>query len=105
MAGTSLGAPSPTSSRTRRLHGVFPIGDIRLVIASSRRGGDALGIEVAAGDLRGIDNSMRLLAGGRGTAAQARLVARALLEAADAVDAAQRQPQFTRAAGAQGGAA
>lgn len=99
MAGLPLGAPAPVFShfpvvtRTRReFAGVLLVdGQIVTVSASRRRtecNGVSLQLATAGGDVvRGL-----LLP------VQARLLASALIEAAAAVDQAQRQPQFTRGA-------
>ena len=92
-AGTALGAPAPASSRTRRLHGDFPLGDARIIVASSRQQtGDGLGVLIGAGTWR----SSEALVTARCTPHQARVMARALLEAADVFEAGQRHPQFMR---------
>jgi hypothetical protein len=101
MAGLNLGAPAPaasltlTPSRTRRLHGAFPLGAFRFVVASSRQRAESLGVLIGAGPLDVADCQVA----GRCTPAQARLMARALLEAAEAVDNARRLPPLERFAG------
>ncbi len=94
MAGTSLGAAAPatspipstgrtlrivpSSSRTRRNHGVLLLGDQLAAVYSSRRerdGRDVL-LELGAG---------AVLISGAMTTTQARLLARALVAAAEAV--------------------
>ena len=106
MAGLPLGAPAPlfnhvpVITRTRReFAGLLLVdGQIVTVSASRRRAecnGVSLQVATASGDLvHGLLLSV-----------QARQLARALIEAAAAVEIAQRNSQFTRAAGAQGGAA
>lgn len=110
MAGPTLGASASASSplppqattRTKRLHGAFPFGEARFIVASSRqRPGDGLGVLLGAGTW----HTEQCLVTARCTPHQARVMARALLEAADAFEAGQRQPHFTRATGEQGGAA
>jgi hypothetical protein len=92
-AGTTLGASSPLyapspSSRKRTCHGAFSLGQVPATVYASRSATDAsVMVDIGTGGL---------IAHGRLTAAQARSAARALLAAADAVDSAQRQPQFTR---------
>ena len=98
MAGTSLGAPAldlvssndaptrtlhrvPSSSRTRRNHGVFLIGDQVAFVFSSRRGLQGLGVMLSIGD-----KSLQL--NGSMTPTQARSMARALNAAAEASEAA-----------------
>lgn len=99
MAGTSLGAPAPTSpaptaldrapgrlataTRTRRLHAVFPLGDDLASVHSSRRSIETRGVIVTLSD--GAQwQSVRMLP------AQARAMARTLLDAAEAVELSQR---------------
>lgn len=94
-AGPTAGARAPVQSRTRTCHGFFSLGKAPGAIYSSRREGDAtVTIDIGAEGL---------VATGRMSAVQARSIARALLAAAEAVDAAQRRPQFVRSA--EGGAA
>ncbi len=94
MAGTSPGAKpptsSPTTSRTRTCHGFFTVGAVPAMVFSTRRQADpAVVVDLGhAGTM----------ASGRLSPTQARAAARALLQAADAVDVAQRHPAFTRAA-------
>lgn len=101
MAGISLGACSPASSspalpaphatlhrvpaassRTRRNHGVFLLGNELATVDSSRRRGDACSVMLTVG------SGTPLLVGGM-TPAQARAMARALVVAAEAAEAAQ----------------
>ena len=96
MAGTSLGAKAPlssspfsaperaphrviASSRTRRNHGVFLLGNELTTVYSSRRECDALGVSMSVG-------SGSLVLTGSMTSTQARAMARALIAAANAVD-------------------
>ena len=96
MAGTSLGANAPlssshfsaperaphrviASSRTRRNHGVFLLGNELTTVYSSRRECDGLGVSMAVG-------SGSLVLTGSMTSTQARAMARALIAAASAVD-------------------
>ncbi len=92
MAGTPLGAspaplslptfPAVLSTRTRRLHGAFLLDTQVARVWSSRRAGDARGVVVELGDdvLLGLT--------GRFTPTQARMIARALTDAATALDVA-----------------
>lgn len=92
MAGTSLGAASPTSSpatsRTRTCHGFFTVGSVPAMVFSTRRQADpAVVVDLGhAGTM----------ASGRMSPVQARAAARALLQAAEAVEVAERRPGFTR---------
>lgn len=96
MAGTSLGAASPASppslqlpsagarrvlgvTRTRRNHGVFLIGNELACIYSSRRAGDAKGVQLVLGTETPVFS-------GSVSQAQARAIARALIAAADSID-------------------
>lgn len=96
MAGQPLGAPallSPASvpapqraphrvmasSRTRRNHGVFLLGDELATVYSSRRASDGHGVSMAVG-------AGSLVLTGSMTASQARAMARALIAAASAVE-------------------
>lgn len=103
MAGLNLGAPapavspSPKSTRTKRLHGNFLLGDARFVVASSRQRDDGPNAIVIGAGGKAAD---RLLITGRCTPQQARVIARALLQAAEAIDNAQRAPHIDRIGGA-----
>jgi hypothetical protein len=108
MAGLPSGAPSPTFNhvpvvtRTRREFGSIPLAcGEQLTVQASRRARECNGVQL----LHGIDGEPDRMAHLLLQPATARMLARALIEAAAAVDQAQRQPMFTRAAGAQGGAA
>lgn len=94
MAGTPLGAKPPTSSpatsRARTWHGSFTVGSVPAMVFSSRR----LAEPAVMIDL----GHAGAMASGRMSATQARAAARALLQAAEAVDVAQRRPAFTRGA-------
>jgi hypothetical protein len=86
MAGISSGASTPsiptpriTSSRTRLNHGVFRLGDELATVYSSRRSTDCLGVTLSLG-------TGALVLTGSMTAAQARVMARALLAAAAAAE-------------------
>ena len=74
----------PVATRTRRNHGVFIFGDDLACVYSSRRSGDDRPVQLVIGHAD-------ILYAGHMTIVQARLVARALVAAADAADA-QRQP-------------
>lgn len=84
MAGLNAGAPSPihspqaaAQSRTRRYHGAFILAGLPAVVTSSRRRGDPLGVALELGNgAAAIHGEMSL--------AQARALACALLQAADA---------------------
>ena len=97
MAGQHLGAPallSPASvpapqraphrvmasSRTRRNHGVFLLGDELATVYSSRRASDGHGVSMAVG-------AGALVLTGTMSATQARAMACALIAAASAADA------------------
>lgn len=104
MAGLPLGAPAPlfnhvpVVTRTRReFAGILLVDGQIVTVSASRRRAECNGIRLqvatATGDVvRGL-----LLP------VQARMLARALIEAAAAVDQAQRSPMFTR--NTEGGAA
>lgn len=100
MAGTSHGATAPVSvasvstplrapyrvpasSRTRRNHGVFLLGNELATVYSSRRELDDLGVTLTVG------NGPLLLTGSI-TPAQARAMACALVAAATAAEAVQK---------------
>ena len=68
------------SSRTRRNHGVFQLGNELATVYSSRRAGDGHGVSMAVG-------AGSLVLTGSMTATQARAMARALIAAASAVEA------------------
>lgn len=97
MAGTSIGAPAPlspasfsapqcappgviASTRTRRNHGVFRLGNEVASVYSSRRVPDGLGVSMTVGN-------GSLVFTGSMTATQARAMARALMAAACASEA------------------
>lgn len=90
MAGTPLGAPpaplslptlpSALSTRSRRLHGAFLLDMQVARVWSSRRVGDARGVVVELG----ADTLLGLT--GRFTVTQARMIARALTDAAAALE-------------------
>lgn len=101
MAGLTLGARSPAassplpspaqrtlrrapaaSSRTRFNHGVFQVGDELATVCSSRRQDDGLGVLLQLGH-------GALMLSGAMTPAQARLMAKALMAASHAAEAAQ----------------
>lgn len=96
MAGQPLGAQAPVfsasvpapqrapyrvmaSSRTRRNHGVFLLGNELATIYSSRRASDGHGVSMAVG-------TGSLVLTGSMTASQARAMARALMAAASAAE-------------------
>lgn len=100
MAGLlPSGVPSPdlhhvpVVTRTRREFGSIPLacGEL-LTVQASRRARECTGVQL----LHGIDGEPDRMAMLLLQPATARMLARALIEAAAAVDAAQRQPQFTR---------
>ena len=101
MAGPSLGAPAPfythtpapIVTRTRRTFAAVPVacGEL-LTVQASRRARECTGVQL----LHGIDAEPDRMAHLVLQPATARMLARALIEAAAAVDQAQRQPQFTR---------
>jgi hypothetical protein len=103
-AVTTLGAPpAPASSivpivtRTRREFGGLLLADGRtLTVTASRRVRECVGVNLQANTADGGPVLHDVL-----QPAEARLLARALIEAAAAVEQAQRRPVFTR----QGGAA
>lgn len=86
MAGLSLGVTSPTTtpapvaSRTRRFHGAVALGDVPAVVYSLRSG-DPAGVVLAIGA-----GGSGLALSGRLSAHQARLLARALTSAAEALE-------------------
>ena len=67
------------SSRTRRNHGVFQLGDEQATVYSSRRASEGHGVSMAVG-------TGSLVLTGSMTASQARAMARALIAAASAVE-------------------
>lgn len=104
MAGTSIGASAPVfpssvlapqcapqrapvripaTTRTRRLHAVFPLGDNLATVHSTRREVEARGVIVTLSD------GAQWLGVGM-LPAQARAMARTLLDAAEAVELSQR---------------
>jgi hypothetical protein len=93
----------PIVTRTRRTFAAIPVAcGEQLTVQTSRRAREcAQGVQL----LHGIDGEPDRMAHLLLQPATARMLARALIEAAAAVDQAQRSPVFTRAAGAQGGAA
>lgn len=113
MAGIPMGASTPTasahpqatpkrtilrlaaSSRTRRNHGAFLVGDHLATVCSTRREGDAQGVLLQFG-------GSSLTLSGAMTPAQARVMALALTAAAQAAEAAQRRgfPQRQQEGGA-----
>lgn len=102
MAGTSLGASAlhlhhvPVVTRTRREYGAVVLGDGHVfTVVASRRVHECIGVNLQVADAAGSDLLRGMLA-----PVQARILARALIEAAAAVDVAQRSPQFTRNGGA-----
>jgi hypothetical protein len=78
-------------SRTR-VFGALVAGGGIFTVAASRRARECTGVHVVAGAADGADVLRGLL-----QPHEARILARALIEAAAAVDQAQRNPQFTRA--------
>ena len=100
MAGTTLGAPAPLYNhapivtRTRRTFATIPVacGEL-LTVQASRRARECTGVQL----LHGIDGEPDRAAHLLLSPATARMLARALIEAAAAVDQAQRNPVFTRA--------
>lgn len=80
----SLGASNviPATTRTRRCLGAFELGAVLAGVFASRRRSDERGVSLALG-LDGQAVTARM------TPAQARVMARTLIEAAAAVDAAQ----------------
>lgn len=104
-AGIPLGASAPLFNqvplvtRTRREFAGLLLVDGQIVtVSASRRRSECTGVNLQVATAGGDVVQGLLLP------VQARMLARALVEAAAAVEQAQRQPQFTRAAGAQGGA-
>lgn len=105
MAGLSLGAAAPAPSpaqerapivtRTRRTFASIPVAcGEQLTVQASRRARECTGVQLLYGLVGDPDRMAHLLL----QPATARMLARALIEAAAAVDQAQRQPQFTRGA-------
>jgi len=85
------GAPYriPTTTRTRRLHAVFALGDDLASVHSTRREVEARGVIVTL--CNGAQwQAVRMLP------AQARSMARTLIDAAEAVELSQRQAQRAR---------
>jgi hypothetical protein len=104
MADLPLGASSPASSlvpivtRTHREFGGLLLAEGRtLTVGASRRISECVGVQLVGKAVDGAELLRTLLQPG-----EARQLARALIEAAAAVDQAQRRPLFTRP---QGGAA
>lgn len=108
MAGTSMGASAPVSpssvlapqripatTRTRRLHAVFPLGDNLATVHSTRREVETRGVIVTLSD------GAQWLGVGM-LPAQARAMARTLLDAAEEVELSQRH---SRGSGNGAGAA
>lgn len=101
MAGLLLGAPAPLYNhapivtRTRRTFATIPVacGELLTVQASRRARECAQGVQL----LHGLEGEPDRIAHLLLQPATARMLARALIEAADAVDQAQRNPVFTRA--------
>ena len=101
MAGLPLGAPAPLYNhapivtRTRRTFATIPVacGEL-LTVQASRRARECTGVQL----LHGIDGEPDRMAHLLLQPATARMLARALIEAAAAVDQAQRSPVFTRGA-------
>ena len=87
----SLGASNvaPTTTRTRRCMGAFDLGAVLAGVFASRRRDEERSVSIALGQEQGAVTA-------RMTPMQARQMARALIEAAAAVDQAQRHVQFTR---------
>ena len=100
MAGHSLGAPAPLynhapiTTRTRRTFATIPVAcGEQLTVQASRRAREcAQGVSL----LHGIDGEPDRIAHLLLQPATARMLARALIEAAAAVEMAQRNPVFTR---------
>lgn len=101
MAGISLRVPAhssfasaarsqdeaqhdPLTTRTRRNHGVFLVGDKLLCIFSSRRAADPASVLLSVG-------TAPTVFAGRMSPAQARSLSSALARAADAAELAQRK--------------
>lgn len=89
MAGISPGASSPThsqrtlhlaSTRTKRLHSTFVLGDAPALITTSRRRGDPLGVALEIGGGASVFRAHM-------STVQARAMGRALLLAADTATA------------------
>jgi hypothetical protein len=100
MAGLLLGAPAPLYNhapivtRTRRTFATIPVacGELLTVQASRRARECAQGVSLLHGLEGEPDRMAHLLL----QPATARMLARALIEAAAAVEMAQRHVQFTR---------
>ena len=100
MAGPNLGAPSPShnrapvATRTRRTFAAIPVAcGEQLTVLVPRRARECTGVQL----LHGIDGEPDRLAHLLLRPATARMLARALVEAAPAVDHAQRNSQLTPA--------
>jgi hypothetical protein len=89
LVPATVGGAAVFTSRTRRCVGVLDLGTVLAAVFASRRQDDERGVSLALG-LDGQAVTARM------TPAQARTLARSLIEAAAAVDQAQRQLQFTR---------
>lgn len=84
----SLGASNVTpTTRTRRCMGAFDLGAVLAGVFASRRRDEERSVSLALGQAEGAVTA-------RMTPAQARMLARSLVEAAAAVE--QRVPMFTR---------
>jgi hypothetical protein len=101
MAGIPMGAPAPLfnhapiTTRTRRTFVAIPVAcGEQLTVQASRRARECTGVQL----LHGIDGEPDRMAHLLLQPATARMLARALIEAAAAVDQAQRNPMFTRGA-------
>lgn len=99
MAGLPLGAPAPlfnhvpVVTRTRREFAGLLLVDGQIVtVSASRRRAECNGVNLQVATAGGD------LVQGMLLPVQARMLARALIEAAAAVEQAQRQPHFTRGA-------
>lgn len=101
MAGHPLGASAPFSpivTRTRRTFGTVPMQGGELVtVLASRRASDCAAVQL----LVGVTDAPAQFVHALIEPQTARTLARALIEAASAVEMAQRRPVFIR----QGGAA
>ena len=100
MAGIPSGAPAPLynhapiTTRTRRTFGSIPVAcGEQLTVQASRRARECTGVQL----LHGLEGEPDRIAHLLLQPATARMLARALIEAAAAVEMAQRNPQFTRA--------
>ena len=82
-------------SRTRRCLGAFQLGAVLAGVFASRRRDDVSGVSLALGEEAGAVTA-------RMTPAQARMLARSLIEAAAAVEQSLRQVQFTRGGACHG---